>query len=345
MSSTALNHFKREIRSANGKQLAFDIRSGYGSALTALFERIGLGQKVYDTEIREMMDARGDRGFRGSQQMRAGPNLVQAGKGGKLNAVVALHGVATYATEAPGYCFSTLKLSQTIAQLATDPQIETIVLDIDTPGGMVTGTQEAADAVFAARRKKPVIGLVNPLCASAGYWIASQCTSLIGVPSADIGSIGVFMCHYDCSAMLADAGIKPTYIFAGEYKTEGNSSEPLSRDGRAWFQNEVNKTYSDFIAAVARGRGVSTLRVKAGFGGGRVFSAPDALRAEMIDAILPLGDAMQRVSAGTVPSRATASPGAEHRARLAELAKEPVPNSRHALLARARLAILKESTT
>jgi ClpP class serine protease len=146
--------------------------------------------------------------------------------------VLSLHGVAMYDSEWQPYCFSTLLLSQIMGRLAADPQIETIVLDIDTPGGMVTGTQEAADAVFAARRKKRVIGLVNPLCASAGYWIASQCSEIVGVPSADIGSIGVFMCHYDCSAMLADAGIKPTYIFAGEYKTEGNSSEPLARKAR-----------------------------------------------------------------------------------------------------------------
>lgn len=338
---SSLSQFKREIRNANGKLLAFDIRSGYGSALTAIFERIGRGNKVYDSEIREMMDARGDRGF-GGLQMRAGPNLVQAGKSNKMNAVVPLRGVATYATEAYGYCFSTLKLSQNIAQLAGDPSIATIILDIDTPGGHVTGTQEAADAVWAAQKVKPVIGIINPLCASAGYWIASQCSSIIGVPSADIGSIGVFMCHYDCSAMLADSGIKPTFIYAGEHKVEGNSMEPLAKEAKAFFQQEVNKTYLQFLQAVARGRGVSVATVRDGFGAGRCFAAPDALRAGMIDSISTLDQAMQRIVAGTVPSRVARSPSAAYRARLAELAKDPAPNSRHAVLARARLAVLQE---
>lgn len=291
-----MQKFKREIRSAVGKQLAFDIRNGYGAALSGLFERIGRGQKVYDSEIREMMTGRAEaddeEGKAERVRLAAGPTIVPGAKTGKFTALVSLHGVAMYDSEYQPYCFSTLLLSQIMGRLAADPQIEKIVLDIDTPGGMVTGTQEAADAVWAARKKKPVIGLVNPLCASAGYWIASQCTEIIGVPSADIGSIGVFMCHYDCSAMLADAGIKPTYIFAGEYKTEGNSSEPLSDDGKAWFQSEVDGTYSDFIAAVARGRGVTSQAVIDKFGKGRCFSALMAKKVGMIDSISTIQGAL-----------------------------------------------------
>jgi signal peptide peptidase SppA len=291
-----MQQFKREIRSAVGKQLAFDVRSGYGAALSGLFERIGRGHKVYDSEIREMMTGRSEvddpEGKAERARYAAGPTIVPGSKTGKFTAVLSLHGVAMYDSEWQPYCFSTLLLSQIMGRLAADPQIETIVLDIDTPGGMVTGTQEAADAVFAARRKKRVIGLVNPLCASAGYWIASQCSEIVGVPSADIGSIGVFMCHYDCSAMLADAGIKPTYIFAGEYKTEGNSSEPLTEEGKAWYQSEVDKTYSDFISAVSRGRGIKPEAVIEKFGKGRCFSAPMAKKVGMIDEISTIQGAL-----------------------------------------------------
>lgn len=293
-----MRRFKREIRSANGKVLAFDIRTGYGSALAGLFERIARGP-VLDSEIREIMDNRpsagghaGEEGDERRVEIEAGPTITPSAKAGKFNALVSLHGIAMYDVEYQPYAFSTLRLSQIMGRLAADPSIDQIILDIDTPGGMVTGTQEAADAVWAARKKKPVIGLVNPLCASAGYWIASQCSSIVGVPSADIGSIGVFMCHYDCSAMLANAGIKPTYIFAGEYKVEGNSSEPLSAEGLAWFQSEVDQTYSDFINAVARGRGVTAQAVMDKFGKGRCFSAPMAKKVGMIDSISTIQGAL-----------------------------------------------------
>ena len=289
-----MQQFKREIRSVNGKMLAFDMRNGFGAVLGGLFEQIARG-KVSDKAVLETFGL--ERGEKGAytERVRTGPILAPSATRGKYTAVVTLHGTALYNLEWQPMAFSTRLLSQTLDQLANDPSIDQIVLDINTPGGHVTGTAEAADAVWAARKKKPVIGIINPLCASAGYWIGSQCSKLIAVPSADVGSIGVFMCHYDCSAMLADAGIKPTFIYAGEHKVEGNSMEPLSEEARSWFQSEVDQTYRDFIAAVARGRGVSSDDVLEKFGKGRCYSAQMAKRVGMIDEIQTVKMALKGV--------------------------------------------------
>ena len=61
------------------------------------------------------------------------------------------------------------------------------------------GTDEAADAVFAASEHKRVVGLINPLAASAAYGIGAQCSELVAIESADVGSIGVFMTDCDMS--------------------------------------------------------------------------------------------------------------------------------------------------
>jgi hypothetical protein len=50
-----MQRFKREIRSVNGKALAFDLRNGIGAALGGLFERIARG-KVHD--VRDPGDVR-----------------------------------------------------------------------------------------------------------------------------------------------------------------------------------------------------------------------------------------------------------------------------------------------
>ncbi|WP_051334355.1 S49 family peptidase [Bradyrhizobium sp. Ai1a-2] len=290
-----MQQFKREIRSSNGRVFAFDLRNGFGAVLGGLFEKIARG-KVHDQEIREIYGLE-DEGDREPMHVRiaAGPQMTPSSKPGKYTALVSMHGVALYDLEFQPYCFSTLLLSQIMDQLANDPTVDTIVLDINTPGGHVTGTQEAADAVFKAAKKKTVVGIINPLCASAGYWIGSQCTRLVAVPSADIGSIGVFMCHYDCSAMLADFGLKPTFIYAGEYKTEGNSMEPLSDEARAFYQSEVDQTYDDFLTAVARGRGVSKDVVLQKFGKGRCYGAPMAKRLGMVDEVATIKLALQSV--------------------------------------------------
>lgn len=299
-----MRKFKRELRSVSGRALAFDMRNGFGAALAPHLERVIRGH-IDDADLREMFLDRSeharDRCFEddGEDQeavrraeMLAAPTIVPGTKQGRFTALVSCHGIAMYDVEYQPYAFSTLRLSQVMGRLAADPTIETIFLDIDSPGGYVTGTQEAADAVYAARKKKAVVALVNPLAASAAYWIASQAETIIGVPSADVGSIGVFMTHFDCSAMMEQAGVKPTFVYAGEYKVEGNSYEPLGDEAKAFFQSQVDSTYSDFINAVARGRGVSAQTVMDKFGKGRCYDALTAKKLGMIDSISTIQGAL-----------------------------------------------------
>jgi signal peptide peptidase SppA len=233
-----------------------------------------------------------------------GPRFVAGRNGSKAVAWVSVRGIALYDLEFQPYCFSTLLLAQTMNQLAADPEIGSIVLDIDSPGGAVVGNKEAGDAVYAARKRKKVVALINPLAASAAYWIASQASEIVSVPSGDLGSIGVFMMHTDCSAMLKDAGIKPTFIFAGEHKTEGNSFEPLSEDALAYFQSEVNTIYNDFVKTVARGRNTTVENVIENFGKGRCLMAADAKRLGMIDAISTVDRVLASTSGAVAGARA-----------------------------------------
>ena len=294
----SMRQFRRALRSANGKPLSYHMNDGYGAALAQLFERIMRGERVNEAELADMMGpvAEEDGDDRRPELVRiaAGPAVFPGGKGGKGIALLSVRGVAMYDLEFQPYAFSTLLLAQTMNALANDPEIGTIVLDIDSPGGMVTGTPEAGDAIFAAREQKRVIALVNPLAASAAYWIASQASEIVAVPTADVGSIGVFWLHVECSGMLANEGIKPTFVFAGEHKVEGNSFEPLSEEARAFQQREVDSIYRDFVKMVARGRGVSVADVEKNFGQGRTFMAPEAKRLGMIDRVATVDAALAR---------------------------------------------------
>jgi ClpP class serine protease len=69
---------------------------------------------------------------------------------------------------------------------------------------------------------------------------------MIGAPAADVGSIGVFMCHYDLSCVLADAGIKPTFIYAGKHKVEGNSSQQLGADTKGSIRAKSTRPIESF---------------------------------------------------------------------------------------------------
>ena len=137
---------------------------------------------------------------------------------------------------------------------AFDPEITTILLDIDSPGGEAGGAMELAGIVRLAAQRKPTIAVVNGLCCSAAFAIASGATRIVCTPSSLIGSIGVVMLHTDNSARLEKAGIVPTLIYAGAHKVDGNPLEKLSDQARESIGTEIEKIYAMLIECVAFGR-------------------------------------------------------------------------------------------
>lgn len=293
-----MRQFRRAVRASAGRPLAYQLRDGYGASMVAMLEGMARGHRIHDTDIQEMIAdgtmALSDEADNLRVKPFAGPTLIPTGQAGKAIAYLPVKGIAMYDLEFQPYAFSTLLLAQTVTALSNDPAIDSIVLDIASPGGHVTGTEEAADAIFAARKKKNCMALVNPLAASAAYWIASQATEIISVKSGDVGSIGVFMAHTDCSAWNEASGIKMTYIFAGPHKVEGNMDEPLSEEARSYFQSEVDAIYSKFLSAVAKGRGVDVATVMKDYGGGRTLMAPQAKKAGMVDDVATIDAAFAR---------------------------------------------------
>lgn len=142
-------------------------------------------------------------------------------------------------------------LRHQIAAAAADPRVESIILDISSPGGEALGAFETARVIDAATKQKPVIAVVNGMAASAAYALASAATHIVLSESSIVGSIGVVMLHADFSRQLDRQGITPTFIIAGSHKVDGNPYEPLSKAVHADLQAEVDKIYEMFVATVA----------------------------------------------------------------------------------------------
>jgi signal peptide peptidase SppA len=201
-----------------------------------------------------------------------------------------------------------------VTRAANDPDVASIVLDVDSPGGTVAGTAEAAAAVADAAQKKPCIACVNTLAASAAYWIASQASEIVMSPSADVGSIGAMVMHVDYGKALEDSGINVTLIRSEQSpkKNEAHPFGPLSDEARANLQSRVNDSGADFIRAVASGRKVTQAKVKEEFGQGRMFGAKEALARGMADRVGTLDQVISGLVAAT-PARA----GSRRRSALA----------------------------
>lgn len=207
-------------------------------------------------------------------------------------------------------------LGAQIRELASDEAVGAILLDVDSPGGTISGLPEVAATIRAAREAKPILTLVNDTDASAAYWLSAQADEIMSVAEGLTGSVGIYTEHWDYSGLLEAEGIAHEYIQAGRFKTEGNEFGPLTDDARAHMQALVDDGYGLFLADVAKGRGITVKQVREGYGEGRVFAAREALSMGLIDRVGSFSDAMTRASAGKVARRAIVD--AEDRAAIDE---------------------------
>lgn len=151
-------------------------------------------------------------------------------------------------------------LEDSLDQLAANAEVAAIVLDLDTPGGFVTGLEAAAAAVARAAAVKPVHALVNPMAASAGYWLASQAREITMAPGAVVGSIGV--------ALLAAAPVQPDrdgqqWRVMTSHHARAKRPDPESDAGRAELQRGLDEAEAQFHAAVAAGRNIPADQLQA----------------------------------------------------------------------------------
>jgi len=183
-------------------------------------------------------------------------------------------------------------ISRAMSEMVANQSVGAIVLDIDSPGGVVFGVEETAAKIRALRDQKPIYAVANSMAASAAYWIGSAATKLFVTSGGQVGSIGVWNMHVDISKMEENFGIKTTLVSAGKYKVEGHPWAPLDDEARAEMQRGVDVYYEKFVAGVAENRGVKTVNVRKGFGEGRLVMA-DAAKAEgMVDGIATLEDVL-----------------------------------------------------
>lgn len=224
---------------------------------------------------------------------------------------------------------------QMFGQAVNDPEVGSILIEVDSPGGTVEMIPETAAMIRSARGSKPIVAIANTLAGSAAYYLAAQADEIVATPSSMLGSIGVIGFHTDTSERDAKAGIKTTAIFAGKYKSEGWPFEPLSDEAKAARQGIVNQLYDQFVNDVAKGRGVKASVVREDFGEGRVMTAKDAVTSGMADRVDTFDATVARLARGGATARPASAAAAEaDELELAEVKPLPLVAGAASLLAR-----------
>lgn len=183
-----------------------------------------------------------------------------------------------YGIEATGYD----EVFGAVTAANADHKVKRIQVVVDSPGGQAAGVHAAADVLKTSI--KPLTAHVETLAASGGYWLASQARQITAGRGAQIGSIGAYTVALDLSKRAEQAGIKVHVISSGAYKGAGVPGAALTEDHLKEMQARINKLADEFVADVARGRGVDATQIRAS-ADGRVYSTDEAIARGLVDRI------------------------------------------------------------
>lgn len=197
---------------------------------------------------------------------------------------------------------STVDQRKYLRAAVNDPEVNAILLVIDSPGGTVSGTQSLADEIRAADGKKPVIAHFEDLGASAAYWAGSQARRLSANRSAMVGSLGTFGVIEDSSGKAEAEGVKVHVLSTGPHKGAFVDGAPVKQEQLDEYQKLINKLNDQFIQAVSSGRRMDETKTRALFDG-RVHVAEDAKALGLIDAVESLDGALAEATRLALPPR------------------------------------------
>lgn len=170
--------------------------------------------------------------------------------------------------------------------------IKSVVLRVDSPGGVVAPSQEIYEEVKKFASKKKIIVSMGSLAASGGYYISAPATLIYANPGTITASIGVIIKLSNVEALMDKIGIKATVIKTGKFKDSGSPARKMTEEDRAMFQSVIDSTHNQFVRAVAAGRKLPEDQVRK-IADGRVLSGEQALGLKLVDRLGTMQDAIE----------------------------------------------------
>src|SRR3954452_2697828 len=204
------------------------------------------------------------------------PGLARLSPAGRV-AIIRLNGPI-------GGSGRTLELVELAKRLRESRRVPAVVLDIDSPGGSATASDELFLAFERLAAKKPVVASIRGTGASGAYLAAMAAQRILANPNAIIGSIGVISAGPRLPRLLDRLGVSVAETRAGRLKGMGAPWREETDEERAKEQEIVDAIYGAFVGRVAKGRGMSDERVRE-LATGEIWLGERALELGLVDEI------------------------------------------------------------
>lgn len=175
-------------------------------------------------------------------------------------------------------------LRSQLQQAEDDPNVEAVILEVNSPGGGVVPSDAMYRLVedFKDETDKPVVASMGSTAASGGYYISAAADTIVANPSTTTGSIGVIFNYTNFSEALDKIGVDPEPLTTGEFKDLASPSDELSQQERDILNSQIEQSYDQFVSAIVAGRDLTEERVRE-LGDGRTYTGQQAAENGLVD--------------------------------------------------------------
>ena len=208
-------------------------------------------------------------------------------------------------------------VSEAIATAVEDPEIDAIVLRIDSPGGSYVASDVIWREVQLAREAdKPLIVSMSNMAASGGYFVAAPAHKIVALPGTVTGSIGVVSGKLVFTGLWDKLGINWDGVEAGAAARYWSMNRDFSPEEWARLQDSLDRVYADFTGKVADGRSMAPADVAAA-AKGQVWTGEDARELGLVDELGGLKAAL------ALAAEAAGQPGERPRVKVLPEPRDP----------------------
>jgi protease-4 len=173
--------------------------------------------------------------------------------GGRHTALVELTGVISAGGDA-----SADRINAALQAAFKDKNTQGVVLRINSPGGSPVQAGLVYDEIRRLRTQYPSIPLyavIEDICASGGYYIASAADRIYADKASVVGSIGAIMSGWGFTGVMQKVGVERRVISSGENKDFLDPFMPVDEGHKKHAQALLNEIHQQFIEVVRKGRG------------------------------------------------------------------------------------------
>jgi protease-4 len=150
-----------------------------------------------------------------------------------------------------------------IEQAGRDAGVKAVVVQINSPGGSITASDDLHRRLTRLRdgvaekgtAAKPLVVSMGSMAASGGYYIAMPASTVYAERTTITGSIGVYASFPDVTGLSDKIGVDMTIIKRGAVKASGNPFRKLSDEEYEVWNDMVGHAYDQFLTVVKEGRG------------------------------------------------------------------------------------------